>query len=223
MSPSMRQAFTLAEVLTVIAVICLLGSLSLPVFLTARGSARARVCRSNLAQISLATALYTQDFDGLYPFGVDQHDRFIPDSWSTEPAFKAQIPNLPFIQNLLQPYLKSNQVFVCPADTGYDYEDFSLKPISGRPTGAQAFGSSYIYNTGLAIRAAKAGLEKEPHREIRSFADEILFFDSAGDWHGTLVPIQRRYNVTFTDSHVKNMSGAEIVALKNPELYPGIE
>ncbi len=215
-----RTAFTLVEILTVIAIMAVLSAMLLPAFLTVRGSARASVCRSNLQQIGMATALYTQDSDELYPFGIDQHDRYIKDAWSTESAFKALIPTLPFVKDLLQPYLKSKQVFVCPADTGYDFEDIGMQPINGRPTGAEAFGSSYVYNTGLAIRAARVGLEKEPHRKIRSFGDEILFFDAAGDWHGTLVPVQRRYNVVFTDSHTKNISAGELAALQDPELFP---
>lgn len=214
-----HTAFTLLEVLTTLAMVAVLSSLLLPAFLTVRGSARATVCRSNLSQIGLATALYTQDFDGLYPYGVDQHDRFIPNQWFSEPEFQAQIPTLPFVKDLLQPYLESKQVFVCPADIGYDFSDLNLEPISGRPTGAEAFGSSYVYNTGFAVRGARVGLEKEPHRKIRSFGDEILFFDSAGDWHGTLVPLQRRYNVVFTDSHTKNIPAQELEVFLEPEPF----
>ncbi len=215
-----RTAFTLVEILAVLAIVSLLAAFLFPAFLTVRGSARATSCRSNLRQIAVATALYTQDSDGLYPYGIDQHDRYIPTAWSTEPAFKAQIPTLPFVKDLLQPYLKPKQVFVCPADTGYDFDDINLQLINGRPTGAEAFGTSYVYNTGLAIRAARVGLEKEPHRKIRAFGDEVLFFDSAGDWHGTLVPVQRRYNVVFTDSHTKNVSAGEFAAMREPELFP---
>ncbi|PQV62507.1 general secretion pathway protein G [Abditibacterium utsteinense] len=215
-----RTAFTLIEILTVLAIIALLSAMLFPAFLTVRGSARASTCRSNLRQIAVATALYTQDSDGLYPFGIDQHDRFLPGAWNTEPAFKALIPTLPYVKDLLQPYLKSKQVLVCPADTGYDFDDINLQLISGRPTGAEAFGTSYVYNTGLAIIGTRIGLEKETHRKIRSFGDEVLFFDSAGDWHGTLVPVQRRYNVVFTDSHVKNVSAGEFAALRDPELFP---
>lgn len=215
-----RAAFTLVEILTVLAIIAVLSAMLLPAFLTVRGSTRASVCRSNLKQIGLATALYAQDSDGLYPFGIDQYDRFSPAAWKTEPAFKALIPTLPFVRDLLQPYLKSKQVFVCPADTGYDFDDINLQPLAGRPTGAQAFGSSYFYNTGLAVLRARVGLEKEPHRKIRSLGDDMIFFDSAGDWHGTLVPVQRRYNVLFADSHTKNVSAGEFAALREPELFP---
>ena len=215
-----RSAFTLVEVLTVLAIIAVLSALLFPAFLTARGSARATTCRSNLRQLALATSLYTQDSDGLYPYGIDQNDRYIANAWNSEPAFKTQIPHLPFVKDLLQPYLKSTQVLVCPADTGYDYDDINLELISGRPTGAQAFGTSYVYNTALAIRAARIGAETEPHRKIRSFGDEVLFFDSAGDWHGTLVPLQRRYNVVFTDSHTKNISAGAFAALREPDIFP---
>jgi len=198
-------AFTLVEMLVVMAIIAILSAILLPVFWTVRGSARATSCRSNLSQIGKAVAMYAQDYDNLYPYGIDHQDRTLgvtSGAWGSHPAFEALLPTLPYTKDLLQPYLKSKQVFICPADTGYDVDDFFGQPLAARPTSGEAFGSSYYFNTELAATGVKTGLETNG-------ANHVLFYDAAGGWHGTWLPIQRRYNVLFTDGHVKNVTWAQ--------------
>lgn len=62
-----RAAFTLVEVLVVLAVIGLLVAILLPVFAAARESGRITACRSNLRQMSAAVRMYADDHDGLLP------------------------------------------------------------------------------------------------------------------------------------------------------------
>lgn len=59
--------FTLIELLVVIAIIAILAAILFPVFAKAREKARQTACTSNLKQLGLAIAQYTQDFDELYP------------------------------------------------------------------------------------------------------------------------------------------------------------
>lgn len=61
------KAFTLVELLVVIAVLSLLAALLFPSFARARAGARRTACTSNLKQIGLAFHLYRQDFDGGLP------------------------------------------------------------------------------------------------------------------------------------------------------------
>src|SRR5438093_6738421 len=63
-----RGAFTLMELLVVIAVIALLASLLLPALSRAKSSAKSARCKSNLRQLGLALNMYLGDFSK-YPVG----------------------------------------------------------------------------------------------------------------------------------------------------------
>lgn len=60
-----QAAFTLVELLVVIAVIGILGSLLLPALAKAKGKAHETKCLNNLKQLGLSTLLYSQDHQGL--------------------------------------------------------------------------------------------------------------------------------------------------------------
>jgi prepilin-type N-terminal cleavage/methylation domain-containing protein/prepilin-type processing-associated H-X9-DG protein len=62
-----RAAFTLIELLTVIAIIGILAAILIPVVGRVRESARSSACVSNLRQISTAFTLYAADNGGLIP------------------------------------------------------------------------------------------------------------------------------------------------------------
>ncbi len=94
------SGFTLIELLVVIAIIAILAAILFPVFARARENARRSSCQSNLKQIGLGIMQYTQDYDermisGRMSDGVNQHN------W----------------EELVQPYVKSYQLFKCPSNT----------------------------------------------------------------------------------------------------------
>ena len=89
-------AFTLIELLVVIAIIAILASILFPVFGRARENARRASCQSNLKQIGLGMFQYTQDYDERFPIYGSTYEL----GWAS----------------VLQPYLKSSQIFQCPSE-----------------------------------------------------------------------------------------------------------
>lgn len=74
-----RPAFTLVELLTVIAIIAVLATLLMTALATAKKKSRQTVCTGNLRQISLALNMYLDDFPKR-PSGFDSliSDKYLP-------------------------------------------------------------------------------------------------------------------------------------------------
>jgi prepilin-type N-terminal cleavage/methylation domain-containing protein/prepilin-type processing-associated H-X9-DG protein len=64
-----RLAFTLIEMLVVVAILAILMALMLPTLASARDQGRKTACLSNLRQIGIAIYAYADDNDGKIPFG----------------------------------------------------------------------------------------------------------------------------------------------------------
>ncbi len=70
---SESPAFTLIDLLVVIAIIAILAAILFPVFAQAREKARQTVCLSNERQLGLALLQYAQDYDETLPSGLDRN------------------------------------------------------------------------------------------------------------------------------------------------------
>ena len=196
---SRSSAFTLVEMLVVIAIIAVLASIIFPVFARARAKARSTRCIANLKQVGNAFEMYCQDYDELYPWACDPADANCPQIWDGLPQFQMWIPYMPQVHEVVQPYVRSNELFHCPSDGGYDELDDAKIPLDGRPTGYQAFGTSYFYRTEITFRRMIVG----------GFEDSTavnMYFDAHGGFHGGGRMSRYRYNVLFPDGHVKSLN-----------------
>src|SRR5271155_883093 len=85
------KGFTLIELLVVIAIIAILAAILFPVFAKVREKARQTSCASNMKELGLAFAQYTEDYDETYPFAQDDHYIYgnsdpNPSEWAQEIA-----------------------------------------------------------------------------------------------------------------------------------------
>ena len=126
-----RPGFTLIELLVVIAIIAILAAILFPVFARARENARRASCQSNLKQIALGVFQYTQDYDEKLP-----RNRF---------SSTLVTPTNPYgWADMLQPYLKSTQIFQCPSET--NSMGTSVGPNGSAPSVTAGGYSDYYMN-----------------------------------------------------------------------------
>ena len=139
-----RAGFTLIELLVVIAIIAILASILFPVFGRARENARKSSCLSNLKQIGLGLMQYTQDYDENIPYsGYGYNVAGAPVSPNAYSSYKWA--------DVIQPYIKSDQLFTCPSDTGPNakFTSFPGAANTSRATNTstgQPLGGSYSVN-----------------------------------------------------------------------------
>jgi prepilin-type N-terminal cleavage/methylation domain-containing protein/prepilin-type processing-associated H-X9-DG protein len=134
-----RRGFTLIELLVVIAIIAILAAILFPVFAQAREKARSAQCLSNLKQVGMATRMYTQDYDEVL---VPLYLYSMHDSGGTL-AFGAR--RILMWEDLLQPYVKNSDVFVCP-DWSAIFSSYRQTLPAGTGAGLQNLKWSYAGN-----------------------------------------------------------------------------
>jgi prepilin-type N-terminal cleavage/methylation domain-containing protein/prepilin-type processing-associated H-X9-DG protein len=190
-----RRGFTLIELLVVIAIIAILAAILFPVFARARENARRASCQSNMKQIGLAAMQYVQDYDEKYPlaqFGTGSGNA----SWA----------------QVVQPYVKSTQLFKCPSNTVNVSMagDSTLIAIPASYAANMRIFSPEATDQPVSMATVTATAQKimvaESTREFRNIAwpDWIVGADTQfrdRHWAGHL----RTANYLFADGHVKSL------------------
>jgi prepilin-type N-terminal cleavage/methylation domain-containing protein/prepilin-type processing-associated H-X9-DG protein len=188
-----RNGFTLIELLVVIAIIAILAAILFPVFARARENARRASCQSNLKQIGLGLLQYTQDYDEKLPNRTNQiSSTYI--SWA----------------EMMQPYVKSYQLFKCPSnprtdsmyDSPGDKVPASYACNSSGWNGTQTLGMCADFNTTpIQLSQIQQVSQFISVVETRERNVNLDIRDSGSDWlwsgHMTTA------NYLFADGHVK--------------------
>ncbi|MGB8168907.1 MAG: prepilin-type N-terminal cleavage/methylation domain-containing protein [Chthoniobacteraceae bacterium] len=227
-SGSPRGAFTLVELLVVVAIIAILAALLLPVLETVRSQARSGACISNLRQIGAGIALYAADHDGQIPYGpkaggFNSASNFYPSTGAPTSLISLQDGKPVALGLLLDQYLaRTPRVLFCPGtDQGLDASEELAK------VGTKQAQCGYYYrhggNTELmdnprdprpppALRLASLG-ENRRGKPIRAIVMDTVFLAPAELKSFNVKTLTnhsgRIANVLYTDGHVVSLSNRE--------------
>lgn len=205
-----RQGFTLIELLVVIAIIAILAAIFFPVFAQAREKARQSACLSNCKQLGTAVIQYCQDYDEIYPY------RGYDDTTGTTLGLSWRA--------VLQPYIKSLDVFRCPSNINSDRTTGSYDKNAPNPNVPISYGCNMnvlqtyklpnnTLGTAMADVAAPSQLivigesaEGNPELVISRNGSEV----AAGK--GLFAGHQSFSNYVFCDGHAKAYKPLQTVA-----------
>lgn len=189
------QAFTLIELLMVIAIIGILAALLLPGLGRAKESGKATACVGNLHQIGIALQLYTQDYRNRLPNMYD--------------AYEQHTNQLPSPDKVLGSYLGNVQVLRCPSDF---WKQGDAPPLTNVPlTYFAQTGCSYSWNFLLngedADHLGAMGMKFGPH-EIPVMFDKWKFHAARGE--------AKSRNYLYVDGHLRNQLVVEGAIANQP-------
>lgn len=170
------RAFTLAELLVVLAIIALLAGALFPVFASARSAGKKAVCLSNMHQAQLATNMYVSDYDDLF-MPVNHRPALPPNSRLDRT----------WVQ-LILPYATSFGIFSCPADTStregsetsFDQDLVPGDVYSQYYTASMHvnMGYNYLYLSPIIFRRGQWVSEPRSMNEVADPSKTMLFVDS---------------------------------------------
>jgi prepilin-type N-terminal cleavage/methylation domain-containing protein/prepilin-type processing-associated H-X9-DG protein len=144
-------AFTLLELITVIAIVSILAALAFPVTARVTQGAKAAACISNLNSLGVALNLY-----------LGEHNQVMPNLQAGRSSTSGTSQNVPVIDNTLNTYATDQRVFACPADnaglaasTGTSYYWNSV--LSNRPISNLRFFNASGLNSEIPVLCDKQG------------------------------------------------------------------
>ena len=191
-----ERGFTLIELLVVIAIVALLAAILLPVLGQAKGKAGTAACLSNLKQIGLASALYSDDNEEALPGSAHAGASWV---------------------GVLQPYAEGTILWRCPRDPhrtrlySYAINDFLTPPdVPGVTRKDYSLATSIPFPADTFFMA-------EAHEKYTG-SDHFHFADpEEGDYSpaGFLSEVgvrrhQEASNFLFVDGHVERRSWTSV-------------
>ena len=201
-----HHAFTLIELMVVMAIIAVLAAILFPVFASARRSARRTICVSNLHQSGIAFNLYQQDYDGRFPAApaaildglhyLQLHDGFtegaIPGQISWTELVLPYVKTVPATGQSQGAYRPTSPLFFCPDDSNPPARLGLVQASEGTPS------TSYAYKMWIASSRSET--------EVPELSRMAMIWEQK-DFHkgGVNNDFARasEMNVLYTDGHVR--------------------
>lgn len=230
-NPDSAGAFTLIEILVVLAIVAILASLLLPALTAGKAKARQTACASNLKQLALASQMYAADNGGKL---VENHPADqSPNDWAVgNMKLASESTNtLCLRQGALFPYASQPADYRCPSDTA--------------ETGGTLHVRSYSMNGWIGSRYMDTYPRKSSYRtfvkdselsaaapaslwliagEDESSLDDAWFLVTMDDSHpfASHPAMSHRggYNLNFADGHVETYQLNDPESLKAAEKNP---
>ncbi|MBU6400111.1 MAG: ABC transporter substrate-binding protein [Verrucomicrobia bacterium] len=209
-------AFTLVELLVVVAVISLLAALLIPTLVRSQESARRAQCAGNLRQLGLATRMYWDD-NGDHCFrwtrGPTNGGMLYWFGW-LGPGPEGQRPFDP-TQGALFPYLGAGKVRLCPsldyalaqfklkadgAAYGYGYNFYLSAPLDKSPVSLLTI--KYPTDLALFADAAQVNDFQAPASRTHPLLEEWYYVDTNASYPNGHFRHAGTANVAFCDGHV---------------------
>ncbi len=168
------RGFTLIELLVVIAIIAILAAILFPVFAQAREKARQTACTSNEKQLALGVLMYAQDNDETLP--------------PTQAVDNTLWPVL------INPYVKSDRVRLCPSDSLDTQNSYGLNELN----------FSDLTDTGATPPKILAAFQTP--------ADTVMLGElgtgAMGNYSDLKTPRQNAYKLTVPDDDLNDAADA---------------
>ena len=198
-----RRAFTLIELLAVIAIVLVLISLLMPAMSAVYERTRRMKCQNNAKVFGIASVVHTSDRDGTLPQAFTQ-----PGGWVDDGATVAAITN-----GTMWSYINDFRIYQCPSHPRQDIlRHYSLNDYIG---GNSYNGNSYVWQLGPGHIVTRMSAVRNPaqtfelceemdHRNnymngsfVTRIPEAATWVDCIGMWH------EYGANFSFVDGHAE--------------------
>jgi prepilin-type processing-associated H-X9-DG protein len=235
-----RRAFTIVEMLVILAMIMFLLAMLLPTLGRVREAGRATLCGANLRQQGIALEAYANDNRGYYPGAHTWVPNGAPANWIVWPArlrayahYDHSLFWCPAATPLAQWKHVINPALNLPAQYGYDVNEVRLLPGDPFSYGLNNWGTQdfSVPQRGMGGIVEHKDWGEPLETDIRSPSKMIAIGDASvnGSWDAFIDPNDGpaewpeprhpsgKANILFCDGHVEPWTLEDLIALSN---YP---
>jgi prepilin-type N-terminal cleavage/methylation domain-containing protein len=198
------NAFTLVELLVVMAIIGILAALLLPVLDQGKARAKRIVCENNLQQIGIGFHGFAHDHNGKLPMDVSTNDggsmEFVQDGYRVNGTFYFSFRSF----QSLSSELIAPQILICPADERSPAKNFAE---------LQNENVSYFVGVNADFLNANSILAGDRNLATNSLlAPTILQINNSSRLRWTRGLHEYKGNVLFGDDHVEEWNNIKLAA-----------